>query len=133
MIRIASPIRPPARDRRHERDEQARDARRHEIHEVIEPCCRPAEGFVTGISVPDHRIRRVDRLVEHEARQAEQGKPEDGCHDAIGEILGRGLDRGPGNSRLVEAFRIAPHDHGDRAPRCFQPLRIAHPRDVPVQ
>ena len=89
----------------------------NEVHHVVEPRRRPAERRVALVTMADHRVRRVDRLVGEQAGQAEQREPQRGRDHAVGEILRARFDRRAADAGLVEALGIAADDHGDGAPR----------------
>ena len=71
----------------------------------------------------DHRIGGVDRLVGDEAGETEEGEPEGGGDDAVGEVLGQRFDRGAGDAALVETVGVAPDDVRHRPPGFAEPAR----------
>jgi hypothetical protein len=66
------------------------------------------------IFVADHRIRRVDRLVDGDAGKAEEGIPQHRRHDAVGAVLRKAFERRAGDAGLVQPGRIAAHDQAHR-------------------
>ena len=62
----------------------------------------------------DHGIGGVDRLVEDDARQAEQSKPESRGDNAIRGILAKAFEGSARNARAVEPIRVTPDDAAHR-------------------
>ena len=108
-----------ADERRGEGDQQAGEAARRQVDQIVEARRRPAEIFVARGAVADHGVGGVDRLVGEEARQAEQQEPEGRRDDAVGEILRRRLDRGA--RRCAASSRLA----GSRPTICATAARAA--------
>ena len=71
----------------------AGEAGRDEVGEIVEPGAGPAELAVALAAVAHHAVQRVDRLVGEHAGQAGDHAPEQGCHDAVGQVLGQRIRR----------------------------------------
>ena len=101
------------RDERGQRQDQAGKARRNPVGGVVEPGRDAAEVEIARRLVPDHAVKRVDRLVGDQAGQAEQHRPEHRRDHAVGKILRQGLDRRAADAVLVEGVGIAADDVRD--------------------
>src|SRR5216683_3025469 len=110
------------RQRGRDGDQQSGEPRRNEIERIIKPCRRPAEAAIARREVADHAVERIGGLVDEEAGQAEEDRPEHRRDDAVAEILSQRFDAGTGDAVLVEAHRVAPDDVADRFAPGMEPL-----------
>jgi hypothetical protein len=102
--RATSPGAPPGRDhpglRRPQTDPG--EARGGQVQQIVEAGRGPAEMPVALGSVADHAVGGIDRLVDDDARQAEQRKPQGRRHHGVGGVLGQTLDGAAGDAGAVE-------------------------------
>ena len=96
-----------------EDDPEGGEAGGGEVDEVVEAGGGPAEALVAGGAVADHAVGGVDGLVEGDAGEAEEGAPEGGGGDAVGEVLGEAFDGGAGDVWRLEGFGVAADDFRD--------------------
>ena len=108
----------------------AGEAGRDEVDEIVEPGAGPAEIAVALAAVAHHAVQRVDRLVGEHARQTGDHAPEQGCHDAVGQVLGQGFHGGPADAGGVEPVGVAADNEGDGAASVGEPAAQAR-RDRP--
>jgi hypothetical protein len=83
---------------------------RDQIEHVVEPRRRPTEAAMARREIADHAVERVGRLIDEQARQPENQRPEHRGDDAVAEILGQRFDAGARNAMLIETRRVAPDD-----------------------
>ena len=124
------------RKRRRKDEPQRGKARGRQVDKIVKARRRPAEVQVAFVFVADHRIRRIGRLVERAAGQAEHGEPEGRRDDAIGKILGQTLHRRARNASDIERRHVASDDERHFSASGLQALgreRLRHGGDMIVE
>ena len=111
-------------------DRQGGETGGQKIRRVVKPGGRRAEVPVPVIPVTDHRIHRVDTLVNPSARRAEQEQIEERRDHAVGGVFRHRLNR-----CLRDAFRgqgggIPPHHHRNCPSRRFRIALCKRTADV---
>jgi hypothetical protein len=102
---------------RRQRHEHARDARGEEVQNVVQPRGGGAEVAVPLAAVAHHGVHGVDGLVQKAQRRAAEQQVEQRGDDAVGGVLGHGLDRGLRDARLGERAGVPAHDPAHLRPR----------------
>ena len=87
---------PASTKRRRKTDQQGCHPCRNEIQQIVQPCRRASECKIACISITDHAVGRVDKLVDDDPRQARRDKPHRRGDDTVRQVLGTGLDGGAG-------------------------------------
>ena len=108
---------PASAQHRGKTDQQRRHPRRHPVQQIVEPCRGASKRQIARIPVTDHAVRRVDKLVDHHARQAGHNEPHGWCDHPVRQVLGPGFDGGARNVAGVHRAGVAPDNHADGVAR----------------
>ena len=118
-------------------DQQRREARGRQVDEIVEPRRRPAEGLVARRAVADHRIGRVDRLVERRRPAGRRRRARRPARRRRRKNSRRGFRSRPGRRRLGRASAgLRPTIIATACAPAFQPAlveAVATARDMLVQ
>ncbi len=103
--------------------QQTRHPRRQVIHDVVESRCSPAEPAISGRSVTDHRVERVDAAIGQQSGHSAHRAPPQRRHRGVRGVLRDGFERGPRQARGVQRLGVATAQGraAARAPRQRRP------------
>ena len=91
-------------------------SRGQEVGRVVRLRRELSEKFVPVVAIADHRIHRIDRLIDHAEDRAAQTRIEHGRDNTVARVFGGRLDGGARYPVGVERVDVTADDHGDGAP-----------------
>ncbi|MNB93235.1 hypothetical protein D3C75_403560 [compost metagenome] len=112
---------------------QCHQARRNVIEHIVDLRRRPAEPFEALIAITPHRIQRIAQAVEHHARRARHGKPEQRREHRIAAVFQHRLGSGTGDFGFIQFAGLATDQIAHPRARRFQVITaqgLGHRRDV---
>ena len=117
-------LRVQAQNRARGQQKQRRQPRGDEIQHIVRLRRDEADIFIRRLHIAEHRVHRVDGLVEKAQRRAAEREIQKRRDDAVGRVFRHSLDGGPGDARGVQPRGIAADDHAYRLLRVREASRL---------
>ena len=114
--------------RRHQ--QQSAQPGGHKARNIVQARRRRAKILIPLIFIAQHGIHGVDGLIDHAADGPAQRQVKERRNNAVCSVLRHCLHRRANDALPVQAFRVAPHDHGDRAARLVQAPAVPRQRVI---